>query len=521
MLELVKQAKIGTIVPIYKEINEEIDALGYFAKLSDYGRKKNSILFEDDEKSLGSANPCLMVMGKDNDFEIIALNNVGKKFLSFIKKDFGFCDKAIYHQDKIYGKLSSARRAVSEQERLRSKTHLDIIKAIAFKFKTITKPILPYCGMFGIISYDFINQIEDIPANSEDLLKDPDYILYFLDNMFVVDHKNKKTFFVANAMITDKNKDKVYSSCIKTINSYEKLIAKKTLKAKKPKKKELKLSYDIGKDEFLRVMENLKRHILNGDLLYAAPSMTTISSYNAEPLDIYAQLKNNESDSYAFYMNDKYGTSISCGMHAILNINGEDQKKVESKILTARENRGYAKEGIEKDLDDKYEILLKVDENEIAYNTILVDAVRNDIARISEPGTRHVDKMFVVDKQAESQNLISSVKGTLREDLDAFDAYKANTNPAVISGFPKLKSMQLLRKLEKKRCFNSGSFVCITPDNDICSITVEPIRIKKDKLYFRTSSRVFHNSNNKNELKANEMKEVKVLEAIKNAGGSK
>ena len=113
MLESVKQAKIGNIVPVYKEINEEIDALEYFAKLSDYGKKKNSILIEDNEKSIGTVNPCLKIIGKDNDFEIVPLNNLGKKFLNFIKKDFKFCDKALYSKGKITGKLTPAKRDVS------------------------------------------------------------------------------------------------------------------------------------------------------------------------------------------------------------------------------------------------------------------------------------------------------------------------------------------------------------------------------------------------------------------------
>ena len=113
-LESIKQAKIGSIVPVYKEIDEEIDALEYFAKVSNYGNKKNSVLMQNNEKSFGSANPCLMVMGKDNDFEIIALNNLGKKFLNFIRKDFKFCDKAIYKKDKIIGTLIPARKPVEE-----------------------------------------------------------------------------------------------------------------------------------------------------------------------------------------------------------------------------------------------------------------------------------------------------------------------------------------------------------------------------------------------------------------------
>ncbi|MEK6869750.1 MAG: hypothetical protein AABX74_05940, partial [Nanoarchaeota archaeon] len=99
MLEQVKEAKIGSIIPVYKELNEEIDALDYFRKLSNYGNKKNSILMQNNEKSFGSADPCLMVTGRGNNFEIAALNNLGRKFLSFIKKDFKFCDKAIYKKD--------------------------------------------------------------------------------------------------------------------------------------------------------------------------------------------------------------------------------------------------------------------------------------------------------------------------------------------------------------------------------------------------------------------------------------
>ena len=522
LLGAVKEAKIGSIVPVYKEIYEEIDALEYFGKVSDYGRKKNSILFEDKERSIGTANPCLMVVGKDIDFEIIALNNLGKKFLSFIKKDFKFCDKAVYHKDKIYGKLTPARRAVSEEERLKLKNHIDIIRTIAFKFKPTSKPFANYCGLFGMISYDFANQIEDLPNNSEDILKDPDYVLYFLDNMFIVDHKTKKTYFVANALVTDNNREKIYSDCNKIINNYEKFIGKKTPKGKKPKKKELKLDYDFREDEFLRLMENLKRHILDGEVLYAAPSRMVMSNYNAEPLDIYAELKNSDSDNYTFYIIDKYGISIGCGADAILNVNGEEEKTVELRILTNTIPRGTVKGEIEKDYDNKYEALLKVDENEMAYYTMLVDALRNDVARISQQGTRYVDKLFVVDKQAKFQTLTSSVKCILNKDFDALHAYTATMNPAVISGIPKMKAMQVLRKIEKgKRCFNSGSLLYASPDKDLCSITIEPIRIKKDNAYIRTSFRVFHNSDDKEEFNAGNEKTMKFLDAIKSAGGLK
>ena len=261
MIDLVKQAKIGSIVPVYKELNEEIDAIGYFTKLSNYGNKKNSIFMETTDKSFGSANPCLMLIGKDDDFEITPLNNLGKKFISLIKKDLKFCDKATFSKGKIYGTLTNTKKSCSEEEKLKLKTHIDVIRAIAFKFNPTTKPITPYCGLFGLISSNFVHQIEDIPKIENDLIDDPDYILYFLDNMFIVDHKNKKTYFVANALITDNQKEKTYKDCIKIINNYENLISKKIPKGKKPKKKEFKLSYDTSDQELTQLIGNLKKQI--------------------------------------------------------------------------------------------------------------------------------------------------------------------------------------------------------------------------------------------------------------------
>mgnify|MGYP001208794021 CR=1 FL=1 len=496
MLESVKQAKIGSIVPVYKEINEEIDALEYFAKLSDYGNKKNSMLIEDNEKSFGSVNPCLKLTGKGIDFEIAPLNSLGKKVLDFIKKDFKFCDKAMYSKGKLIGKLTPATRAVSEQEKLKLKTHLDIIRAIAFKFKPTNKS---FCGLFGMISDDFSNKAED---TSEDLIKDPDYIFYFIDNMFVVDHKTKKTYFAANALITDKNNEKVHHECIKTINNYEKIISKKAPKGKKPKKKELKLSYDVSKEEFLGVMKNLKRAIVDGNILYASPSRTAVTTYNSEPLDIFVQLKT--AGNNAFYINDGLGMTI--GSSGKTNLAVKNEKSVELKISTAARPRGKVKDEIEKDLDNKYEVLLKVDENEISYNMMLVDAARNDIARVSE--TRYVDKMFVVDKHDELQSLISTVKGTLKEDLDALHAYAAVINPGVTRGMPKTRL----------KGFSSGSVLYVTPDKDLQSFVAEPIRIKKDKAFIDASCRIFHNSNDNEEFKVCSQKERKLLDAIKLGG---
>ena len=263
----IKNAEIGSIVPIVETLPFALEPVDYFAKLSDYGAKSHCVLLESadivpkyGEKSLGSADPCLKVIGKGENFEITALNAMGIRFIEFLKGDFDFCDKVAYKKDKIFGKLKPKRGHVSEEERLRLKSHMDIIRKIAFKFKPTEKPFIPYCGLFGSISYEFIDQFEDLPKNSSGLTNDPDYLLYFLDNLFLIDHKQKKTYFISNALITDNSKDKLYSECMSKIKHYRDAINKNGIK--KPigiNQKKLKdIKTDTNKEEFIEKVKKIK-----------------------------------------------------------------------------------------------------------------------------------------------------------------------------------------------------------------------------------------------------------------------
>ncbi len=511
LLEQVKEAKLGTIVPVYKELNEEIDALDYFRKLSNYGNKKNSILMQSNEKSFGSADPCLMVVGRGNNFEIAALNNLGRKFLSFIKKDFKFCDKAIYKKDRIYGTLTTAKRQASEQEKLKQKSHLDILRETAFKFKPISKPFSLYSGLFGTISNDFMAGNESLQAN-EDELSDPDYIFYFLDNMFIVDHKEKKTFFVANALVTDNKKEDAYRECNRKIVNYEKTALKKAPKPKKYKKKNMETSYDAGNDEFLALTRKLKNDVSDGNILYASPSRIITANCNAEPLDIYAKLKDSNPGSASCFINDG-SITISSGAVSFLSVH---DRTVEFSICTSRIQREISKDI---DNDNKQEALLKAKEDETFFNLMMLDDARNSVAKVSEKGTRFVEKMFEVNKLPRHQYVSSTVKGTLKESLDALHALSATANS---TGIPKAKSMQLISQAENvKRPLNSCFLICLSPDKELYGMQIDPIRIKKGLAYIRAASRVFYGSNDEKELVASDENAGRFLEAIKSAGGVK
>jgi len=523
--ERVKNAKIGSVVPIVETLPYALNPVEYFSRLSNYGRKKHSLLLESadivpkyGEKSLGSANPCLIVKGKGEDFEIMALNNLGKKFLKFLKNDFNFCDEAKYNNDRIIGRLKPKRGFVSEDERLKLKNHMEIIRRIAFKFKPVEKPFIPYAGLFGAISFDFIDQFEDLPKNSEDLAQDYDYVLYFLDNLFLIDHKENKTYLVANALVTDSSKDATYKECMAKIELYKKSIESKAPKPRKFRKAKKAIETDTTREEFIGEVLKIKEHIKAGDIYQGVISRTIMAKISNEPLDIYKKLRNLNPSPYMFYINNSDGILLGASPEMSLRVRGDNEKIVEIRPIAGTKPRGIINNQVDADLDSRYETELKLDIKEVSEHTMLVDLARNDIAKISEAGTRYADAPFVVEKYSHVQHLVSNVKGILKKDLDALHAYTATMNMGTLTGAPKVEAMKLLRTYEKtKRGFYGGAVGYITPSNELDStIIIRSMIIKNNKAYIRAGAGIVYDSDPESEFSETERKAAACLKALEN-----
>ncbi len=529
-LDLIKKAKIGSIVTVQEAVEIQGSSLDFFAKLSDYGRKKNCVLFESaeilpmyGEKTIGVVDPCLRIKGKGSDFEIKALNSLGEKFLRFLKGDFGFCDQVVYKKDTIKGKLEPARKVTDEEGRLKLKTHIDIIRKVAFKFKPTSSMDLPYCGLFGFISYDFIDQFEDLPKNQEDILDEEDYELYFADNLFLVDHKINKINFVANALIMDNKREEIYNECRKKIENFKKVMLKKLPKKRKFKIKKQELETDVPEEKFIEVVSKLKEHILNGDIYQVVPSRTITSNYNAEPFDIYKKLRELNPSPYMFYINNESGILLGASPELSLRVQGDKEKIVEIRPIAGTKPRGLIDGVVDRDLDSRYENELKIDPKEIAEHTMLVDLARNDIARITKPGTRYVSEAMIIEKYSHVQHLVSNIKGNLKEDLDALHAYLASMNMGTLTGAPKVEAMKLIREVEKTKRGSYGGAVCyIDPSGNFDSaIIIRSMKIKGNKAYIRAGAGIVYDSNPKTEFYETEKKAKACLNAIEMAGGLK
>ncbi|MBN1815746.1 MAG: anthranilate synthase component 1 [Sedimentisphaerales bacterium] len=524
----IENALPGQIIPIVKEI-EMTDPLEFFSKLSDFGRNPHCCLFESrdylthgggGELTFGTARPSLYLTGKGNEFSIKALTDTGRRMLRYLarqKNRFAFCKTVKFGEDAITGILKANEDVIDEQTRLKSVNQMDVLRAVAFSFELASHPFRVTCGLLGALSYDFIDQFEALPPNKNDILGNPDYELYFADNIFLMDHAANQGYIVVNVMITDDDRDTILEQAKNCFDHYYQTAAAQGRKAQKEPLPAFAGGTDTPRQEYEKMVEKAKQHILDGDIFQVVLSRTIAEPCPDEPLDVYRRLRKLNPSPYMFYLNTP--TTILTGASPELNlrVRGTGQRTVEIRPIAGTKPRGRANGQIDPETDRRYEAELKLDHKELAEHMMLVDLARNDIARVTKPASRLVTEMLVTEKYESVQHLVSNVRGILREDLDALSAYLATMNMGTLTGAPKIEAMKIIRHLEKnKRGYYGGAVMYLTVDGQFDScITIRSIQIRNKTAFIRAGAGIVHDSVPATEFDETEHKVASCLRAVR------
>ncbi len=522
--QIITGAKPGQIVPIVKEIDID-EPVDFFARLSDYGRNKNCCLLEasdylaENALSFGTARPALYLTGTGTEFSIQALSNTGRRMLEYLSADksrFSFCESADFSLQQISGRIKKPETVVDEQTRLTSVNQMDVLRAVAFAFKLASKPFRVTCGLLGAISYDFIDQFEKLPPSGEDLLGNPDYELYFADNIFLVDHAHKKGHVIVNVMITDGDRQAIVNEAQECFDYYRGISGSGIPKGRKYTGPIPPASTDTSQAEYEKMVRKAKQHILDGDIFQVVLSRTKTEPCPDEPLDVYKRLRVLNPSPYMFYLNTLSTILIGSSPELNLRVSGGRKRDVEIRPIAGTKPRGKIANAIDADTDFRYEAELKLDRKELAEHMMLVDLARNDIARVAEPGSRVVTELLTVEKYASVQHMVSNVKGTLAAGLDALSAYLATMNMGTLTGAPKIEAMKIIRQLERtKRGYYGGAVCYLTVDGQFDScITIRSLQVKDRTAYVRVGAGIVHDSVPKTEFEETEHKARSCIQAV-------
>ncbi len=524
--EIIQNARPGQIIPIVKQIDID-EPVEFFAKLSDCGRSKNCCLFESREYltgsgalSFGTAKPALYLTGTAADFTIRALSSTGKrilKYLASLKERFAFCQSVEFGPEAITGRIKQVTKVVDEQTRLQSTNQMDVLRAVAFAFRLASKPFRITCGLLGAISYDFIDQFEKLPPSRIDLLGNPDYELYFADNIFLMDHENGKGYVIVNCLVTDGDRETVIAEAQDCFDYYFNVARFDMPKSEKYAGPLSPASTDTNRAEYEQMVTRAKQHIVDGDIFQVVLSRTITEPCPDEPLDVYKRLRVLNPSPYMFYLNTPNTILMGSSPELNLRVSGTGTPSVEIRPIAGTKPRGRVAGEIDADTDFRYEAELKLDRKELAEHIMLVDLARNDIARVAGPGSRVVTELLMAEKYESVQHLVSNVKGKLASGLDALSCYLATMNMGTLTGAPKIEAMKLIRLLEKtKRGYYGGAVMYLTVDGQFDScITIRSLQVKERTAYIRVGAGIVHDSVPKTEFEETEHKAGSCLRAIR------
>ena len=524
--QIIHRAEPGQIIPVVKQIDMG-EVVEFFAKLSDYGRAENCCLFESREYlagssalSFGTARPALYLTGTGSEFAIKALSNTGRRMLEYLstteKDRFAFCEKVDFGSELITGRIKQIEQTVDEETRLTTTNQMDVLRAVAFAFRLASKPFRVTCGLLGAISYDFIDQFEKLPASKEDTLGNPDYELYFADNIFLMDHEHGKGYIVVNVVITNGDRQAAIKNAQDCFDYYSNIARFDTPKLQAFTGSLAAASTDTTQSEYEHVVRNAKQHIMDGDILQAVLSRTKTIPCRDEPLNVYKRLRALNPSPYMFYLHTANTVLMGSSPELNLRVSGTEKRQVEIRPIAGTKPRGRIGGQIDADTDFRYEAELKIDRKELAEHMMLVDLARNDIARVAEPGSRVVTELLTVEKYESVQHMVSNVKGTLRADLDALSAYLATMNMGTLTGAPKIEAMKLIRLFEKtKRGYYGGAVCYLTVDGQFDScITIRSLQVRDHTAYIRVGAGIVHDSVPKTEFEETEHKAGSCLRAV-------
>lgn len=493
------------------------DIAALYASLTQKGARPDTMLLESPGgRSILLDQAALRVTCRGQEVELAALSVGGELLLKSVTRHL---------QQYVTGSgegsaLLRFPRSSSEDadERLTSPSPFEALRSALFRLrsKSPEQPFTLFAG--GVISFDHVDLFEDLPPPSADPLGFPDLIFWVAESLIVNEPGGAMTI-ICTAFGSD-DEGEAASSFHGARERLERLAdAVRSIEpeAEAPEliaPNDAPVEVDLPDPVFAGVVTALKGAIARGDIFQVVPSRT-FRTPCAAPFAAYRALKRTDESPYHFF--------VAGNGHQLFGASPETSVRVQDRKgdlwVEVKPIAGTRRRGCDRDEDNRMEAELRLDEKEVAEHMMLIDLARNDVARVSVPGTRHVARLLTVERYARVMHLVSSVEGQLQPGLDALHAVQACLNVGTLSGAPKIKATELIRLVEgSKRGPYGGAVGWVAGNGELESAVVIRSAIVTDGIaHVRAGAGVVHDSDPLAEADETRRKASAVLSAIHSA----
>ncbi|MFD1064297.1 aminodeoxychorismate synthase component I [Winogradskyella litorisediminis] len=326
--------------------------------------------------------------------------------------------------------------------------------------------------IFGYLTYDLKNTVEDLKSTNFDGLYFPD--LYFF--------QPKKLFLIKDETVEVQYLRMVYDEIeedLERIENSNKMFAVTSSGVEKSQSNEpIKIKLRITKDDYFKKVEEMRAHIHRGDI-YEANFCQEFYAENTviQPLETFQKLNDISRPPFATFLklDDNY----------LLSASPERYLKKEGQKVISQPIKGTAKRSKNKEEDQQLAYDLSQDEKERSENIMIVDLVRNDLSQTATKGSVKVEELCKVYSFLQVHQMISTVVSKVEENTSASELIQTTFPMGSMTGAPKISAMQIIEKLEEtKRGLYSGSVGYFTPEGNFdFNVIIRSILYNASKKY--------------------------------------
>src|SRR3954447_12181430 len=295
-------------------------------------------------------------------------------------------------------------------------------------------------GAVGLFGYDLVRAAEPTVGDpNPDDLGIPDLALMISDVLLAFDHFTHTVTVLAN-VFAEGDVDASYASAVAAIAEVRERLAAPVPRAPAERREPPEFRSNLGSDGYAAAVERVKEYIRAGDAYQVVPSQRWSAELPCEAFSVYRGLRAINPSPYMYFLDFEDFQIAGASPESLVKVSG---RHAEQRPIAGTRPRA---DTLEEDLERAKELL--ADEKERAEHVMLVDLGRNDLGRVCEYGTVHVDELMAIESYSHVMHIVSSVSGTLREGVTPMDALRASLPAGTLSGAPKIRAMQIIDELE-------------------------------------------------------------------------
>src|SRR5436190_1148158 len=362
-------------------------------------------------------------------------------------------------------------------------------------------------GAVGLFGYDLVRWAEPTVGKRENGLGVPDLALMVSDVLLAFDHLRRELTILANVFAGD-DFERAYADAVAAIADVRERLAAPVPQVRREPCDPPDWTSNVGNDGYARGVEVAKDYIRAGDIYQVVPSQRWSADCPIEAFSIYRGLRAVNPSPYMYFLDFEDFQIAGASPEVLVTVSGRH--------VSQRPIAGTRPRGATLDEDNRRAESLLADEKERAEHVMLVDLARNDLGRVSEYGSVHVDELMAVESYSHVMHIVSEVSGTLREDVTAMDALRASLPAGTLSGAPKIRAMQIIDELEPDARGPYGGavgYLSYTGDLDTC-IYIRSALVKDGRVYMQAGAGIVADSEPDYEVKETEAKAQAVWNAI-------